>query len=140
MNDMANSPNGGLSLAAHTTRVLDGMMHWRDEIDKALRQAGYSHTFDDITGMVLSGKLTFFEFKDCFCLAQITSFPQFSTFHFMIAGGKLDGIINQTEYFQKLAKAHGCKYLSFSGRKGFEPHLRKEGWKHKFTTMWLEAE
>lgn len=124
-------------IAAQVRDVMEAMLYWRVEIEAAMAHADFSHTFDDLALMVINGQLTFFNFDDCFCLTQISVFPQFKTFHFLLAGGEIKAIIDQTDYFKDLASAHGCKYLSFSGRKGFEPVLKKEGWEHKFTTMWL---
>lgn len=120
--------------------MMEGMLAWRGHIEDAMAKADFSHTFDDITYMVINGQLEFHEFEDCFCLTQITVFPQFKLYHFMLAGGDMQGIVDKTEHFKAKARALGCRYLSFSGRKGFEPVLKQHGWTHRFTTMWLEAE
>lgn len=139
MDDYSTPPVGD-SLAKRAMNIMEGMIDWRDHIESAMQHADWSHTFDDLTLMVIQGHLEFHEFEDCFCLTQITVFPQFKTYHFMIAGGNIDSIIGLTDHFKAKARELGCKYLSFSGRKGFEPVLKKEGWEHKFTTMWLEVD
>jgi hypothetical protein len=128
------------TVADKAITVMGGLLSWRSNIEKAMKAADWSHTFDDITYMVLSGQLEFHDFEDCYCLTQITVFPQFKLYHFMLAGGNLEEIINLTEHFKAKARALDCKYLSFSGRKGFEPVLSKAGWTHRFTTMWLEVD
>ncbi|MDJ0827914.1 MAG: hypothetical protein QNJ16_20705 [Rhodobacter sp.] len=130
---------GDYTIAQKGIDLLEGLLEWRPQIEKALKNADWSHTFDDLTNMVIHGQLEFHEFDDCFCFTQQTVFPQFKTYHFMVAGGNMDSIIEKTEIFKNKARALGCRYLSFSGRKGFEPVLRKEGWTHRFTTMWLEV-
>jgi len=128
------------TVADKAITMLEGLLSWRANIEKAMKAADWSHTFDDITYMVISGQLEFHEFENCYCLTQQTIFPQFSVYHFMLAGGDLDEIVSLTDHFKAKARALGCKYLSFSGRKGFEPVLSKHGWTHRFTTMWLEVE
>jgi len=128
------------SLAESVGDMMEGLMLWREEIEQALHHAEYSHKFDDIAAMVLQQHLTLYTFDDCFCLCQINVFPQFKALHFMIAGGNLDGIISRKAHFEELAKGAGCKYMSFSGRKGWERALKQHGWRHKFTTMWSEIE
>jgi hypothetical protein len=136
MNARADTTN----MAEKAIDVLRSLLSWQENIEEALRHADYSHTFDDITAMVMRGDLMFHNFEDCFCLTQITVFPQFKTYHFMVAGGELNGIINRKSKFEAIAKECGCKYLSFSGRPGWLRALKSKGWKHKFTTMWSEIE
>ena len=126
-------------LAEAVTALMADMLRWRTEIELALAHAEFSHTYDDITAMVLRGDLQMHAFDDCFCLTQRNVFPQFTVYHFMIAGGNLNSIVNKKLEFEKAAKALGCKYLSFSGRKGWERALKDAGWAHKFTTMWSEV-
>jgi hypothetical protein len=128
------------SIAERVTSIMQGMLSWRPEIEAALQHAGFSHTFDDITAMVINGHLTLHTFEDCFCLTQVTVWPQFTSYHFMIAGGKLESIIARKPFFEALAKAQGCKVMSFSGRPGWARALKNYGWEHKFTTMWSEIE
>lgn len=132
-------PPLGDCVAERALHIMEGMLDWRPHIEEALERANWSHTFDDITYMVIGNILEFHNFDDCFCLTQQTVFPQFKTYHFMLAGGDIEAIIDKTEHFKRKARELECKYLSFSGRKGFEPVLKREGWEHKFTTMWLEV-
>lgn len=119
--------------------VMDNLMVWREEIEQALAHAEYSYTFDNITAMVLQGQLELHTFEDCFALTQINTFGQFKVYHFMIVGGTLQSIIAKKDRFKIKAKELGCRYLSFSGRKGWEKALKDKGWEHKFTTMWSEV-
>jgi len=124
----------------HAAGVLEGMATWKEHICEALETAGWSYTFDDVTMMVLQGHLEWHEFEDCFALTQMTILPQFKLYHFFIAGGNLESMIATIPIFKEKARALGCKHLSFSGRKGFEPFLRAAGWEYKFMTMWTEVD
>jgi hypothetical protein len=135
-----NTGGDSQEVADYAIGVLEGMMTWKDNICEALEHAGWSYTFNDITLMVIQGQLEFHEFEDCYALTQVTVFPQYKIYHFMIAGGDLQSMIATVPGFKEKAKAAGCKYLSFSGRKGFEPFLKAAGWEHKFTTMWTEVD
>lgn len=128
------------SLAERMGALMDDLLTWRPEIEHALQHAEFSHTFDDITAMVIRGELVLHTFEDCFSLSQISVFPQFKTLHFMIVGGNLKSIIAKKKIFQIIAKEQGCRYLSFSGRPGWAKALKDHGWFHKFTTMWAEVE
>lgn len=127
-------------LAEKMGALMDDLLTWRPEIEDALQHAEFSHTFDDITAMVIRGELVLHTFEDCFSLTSITVFPQFKVLHFMIVGGKLQSIIRKKALFQTIAKEHGCQYLSFSGRPGWARALKEHGWFHKFTTMWSEVD
>lgn len=127
------------SLAERVANLMDEVLAWRPEIEAALQHAEFSHTFDDITAMLIKGELVFNAFEDCFSITQINVFPQFKVLHFMIVGGKLESIIAKKSQFERIAKEHNCKYLSFSGRPGWARALKTHGWEHKFTTMWSEV-
>lgn len=130
----------GKTVADRARDTMESLLTWRDHIEAAMAKAEFSHTFDDLTYMVIAGHLEFHDFDDCFCMTQITVFPQFKLYHFMLAGGDMEAIVDKTDLFKQKAKSMGCRYLSFSGRKGFEPVLSKHGWTHRFTTMWLEVD
>lgn len=136
MNEIVEKP----PLVETVIDLMEGLIHWRDQIEEALRHAGFSYTFDDITSMILRQELTFYKHDDCFALCQIVHFPQYRNFHFMIVGGNLRSIIGLKSHYESIAKALDCKNLSFSGRPGWARALKNHGWEHRFTTMWSPIE
>ena len=112
---------------------------WETEIEVALLHANSSHTVDDLVSMVLNGQLTMTTHEESFSITSIQISPQHKCLHFMIVGGNLEEILSLHNLYAETAKANGCKYMTFSGRKGWLPTLRRRGWKHQFTTMSIEV-
>ena len=115
--------------------ITTSLRKWEVEILEALTYANSSHTLDDIVAMIVNGQLTLTTHPNSFSLTTIQISPQFKSLHFMIVGGNLEEIISLHDTYVKIAKEHGCSYMSLSGRKGWLPTLKRRGWKHQFTTM-----
>jgi Lhr-like helicase len=127
-------------LAVQVQHLMGDLLSWREEIEEAISLADCSHTFDDLTAMVLRQDLQLYTNEHAFAICHKVTFPQYSNYHIMLAGGNLQSILDEQENFQKMAKAFGCRYLTFNGRFGWQRALKDKGWKPKFVTMWLEAD
>lgn len=112
----------------------------RVDIEKALCYAKNSHTYDDLCEKVITGKLLFMPLARSIMLCEVTQLPNFKVFHCFIAAGDLDELLTVgTTQLGVAAKAHGCKYISICGRRGWEPHLKKQGWDAPLTVMYKEV-
>lgn len=125
------------------TPFLDDMMNkiaalrtWRPQIETALHHAADTHTFDDICGMVLSGRLAMFVYPLCFLIMEKTTFPQYSVLHCFMAGGDMQAVLDTEADMAVLGKQMGCKYMSFAGRDGWMRVHKNSGWKTVCTTMY----
>lgn len=117
---------------------IDGLRHWRRNIEIALEHGAHTHTFNDVCDMVLSGRLALFLYPSAFLLMETVSYPQFSVFHCFIAGGDMQAVLDTEADMAEIGKQLGCKYLSFSGRDGWLRVHKNNGWKPVCTTLYKE--
>lgn len=110
---------------------------WRTTIEKALVHAQHTHTFDDIVGMVLSNRVLFFPYDDCFLVMEKVTYPRFSTFHCFLAGGAMEAVMARQEEMREIGQQLECKYLSIAGRKGWLRQLESRGWRHVSSAMFM---
>lgn len=126
------------SLAEKTIELLNEIMRWRDGIEAALAYANGSHSFDDVVKKILTGEVHFFSYPECFTIMQIIIYPQHKNYHCFLAGGNQQALDAVRDEMLANAKALNCKHLSISGRHGWVRRLSTRGWKHVYSTMYLE--
>jgi len=131
-----NHPHDGDAFAKLTTLIAQ-LEIWRPKIEQALVHARHTHTFDDIVGMILSNRVIFFSYNDCFLVMEKIVYPRFSTFHCFLAGGAMEAIISHQEEMAQLGAKLDCKYLSIAGRKGWLRKLEQRGWRHVSSAMFM---
>lgn len=109
------------------------------DIRRALLYGGNTQTYDEVCAKVISGDLEVFELNRSIIITETTRHSTFSVFHIFIAGGDLEEILASQDMLISEAKLRGCKYLSMSGRKGWERPLTAQGWNHKLSIMHMEV-
>ena len=97
-----------------------------------------THTYDDLVGMILHGRVKFWALENSFALTEVVEYPRLKCYHIFLAGGRLDEFVKATPQVVAEAKRLGCTRLTQTGRKGFERALRSAGWEITHTTMSLE--
>jgi hypothetical protein len=137
MNDMAHPPIGE-GVLDRLQGLVGLLKHWRPQIEEALHHGKDAHTFDTVVEMILSNRLHFFAYPDCFVIMEIVEYPNYKVFHCFLAGGKMEAIIQAQQPLGEVGKIMGCRYLSVSGRKGWERQLADIGWKFVCTTLYYE--
>jgi hypothetical protein len=108
---------------------------WRDNIERSLAYTEGTHTFDDLVRLTITDHLLFFATDEAFAFMQKVTFPQYSNLNCFLAGGDLVALEARTEDMRAIAAALGCRYLTVTGRHGFQRFLRSKGWQHDCTTM-----
>lgn len=131
--------HSNLSLAEKTVLLMQDILKWRSGIEKALAHGEGSHTFDDVVARVMRGELHFFTFDGCCLFMQVVQYPQFKNYHCFVAVGDQESLDAAGVHMQNLAREYGCKYLSISGRVGWERRLRTRGWVHVLSTLYKEV-
>ena len=116
------------------------LRHWKPQIVEALEYAKHTHSFNDVVAMVMNGQCALYGFPDAFMLMEECKYPQFKTWHCFLAGGNHDTIVATEDYMKEQALIRGCKYLSYSGRKGWDRDARKRDWEFVCTTMYKLVE
>jgi hypothetical protein len=116
--------------------LLAALRRWKPTMEAALEHGRDAHTFDDIVGMVMANRVLFFSFEKCFLVMERVEYPQFAVFHCFLAGGNMEAVMEAQTQMAQVGRQLGCKYLSFSGRSGWERKLKDRGWSHVATTMY----
>lgn len=119
-------------------KLVTDLKKYKLDIEKALEYGGNSHSFDDIVGQVLQGRLHFYPLENSFVIMEVHKYPNFNVYHGFLAGGKLEEIIAFQDTLVGNAKQLNCKGISISGRRGWEKALKPLGWRHQLSHLVLE--
>ncbi len=113
----------------HSDSITEVMLRYKPEIEAALAYADHSHSFDQIVHAVLSGKLHFYPLESSFVIMEHRQYPNWSSYHCFLAGGRFDEINALTVTASENARKLGASKLTLTGRKGVARILPKHGWK-----------
>lgn len=139
MNQQTVNQQSALSALKVYSDLVSALTHWQSEINEALARAQHSHSFDDVVRMTMAGKLAMFTYPDAFMLMEVVDYPQFKVWHCFLAGGNRDAITATESQHGAIALAMDCKYIGFSGRKGWDHEASKRGWEYVCTTRYKRA-
>ena len=131
--------NSDLPYAANVMQLCTDLLGYRVDIEAALQYADNSHTFDDVSKLVLSGRLHFYKLANSYVIMERQQYPQHSVYHCFLAGGDKHEIEAAESMLNKNAKALGCKTMTIVGRAGWARELRKLGWKHQYSVLSKEV-
>ena len=113
--------------------IVTNLKKHRRHIEQALAHANNSHTFDSVCERVLSGDLLLYSLDNSILLCEISTYPNFKTFHVYLGGGDLQEMLDAQEMIEADAILFDCKYVSMTGRLGWKTHFEKRGWKHSLS-------
>ncbi len=82
-----------MSLTAFVRNWLDQLDKYRPELEAAMEHNGGTHTFDDLTAMVLQGQLRLWHTEKSIALTEVIEYPRQKHYHVFAAGGDLDDIV-----------------------------------------------
>jgi hypothetical protein len=114
--------------------IIDNMDRFRPDLEAAMEHNGGTHTFDDLTAMVLQGRLRLWATDKSIALTEIIEYPRQKHYHVFAAGGDLDDIVATIPQVEQAARDAGCCKLTISGRRGWVRALAEHGWTEQFTT------
>ena len=96
-------------------------------IEDALSYGMGTHTVEDVWYEIVNGDLQFWPAeRGCF-VTEVQVHPQCRIFHVFLAGGEMDQLKEMIDSLESFAEALGCKFISISGRKGWERALKDRG-------------
>lgn len=128
-----------MNLLENIKQVVADLERLRPQIESAMEYQSGTHTFDDIVGMVMQGRLRLWPFKQSVALTEILEYPREKHYHVFIAGGKLEELISHQPDIEAAAKEANCVKLTISGRKGWFRVLQPHGWKEQYTACICEV-
>lgn len=123
-----------MTLTAAIRDTLDKLDKFRPEIEAAIAHNGGTHTFDDITAMVMQGRLRLWTTANSVALTEIVEYPRERHYHVFAAGGDLSEITETIPLVEQAARDAGCTKLTLSGRRGWVRALALHDWTEQFTT------
>ena len=121
------------SLTNVVRKTLDDLDRLRPHIEAALGYADGTHTFDDITGMVLRGRLRFWPMLNSVMLTEILEYPREKHYHMFLGGGDLTEILAMHPEVEQAARDAGCCKLTIAGRRWWVKPLANHGWHEQHT-------
>ena len=107
----------------------------RSWIEAALAYAPGTHTFDDVAGMIETGRLQLWPAMHGCLVTEIVDYPQKRVLNVFLAGGTLSQLFDMDPDVQAWAKAMGCTTATMHGRRGWTRALADLGWRETLTTM-----
>ena len=107
-------------------------------IEQALEYANGTHTTDDIFRGIEKKQFQLWDAEKSCLITEILEYPQKKVCHVFLGAGDLEEIMGMHESVITWAKACGCTELTVSGRAGWQKPLKKENWKHAYTTLYKE--
>jgi hypothetical protein len=123
-----------MSVANEVRMMMTTMEGFRSVLEEAMEHNGGTHTFDDLTVMVLQGRLRLWSTPNSVALTEIVEYPRQKHYHVFAAGGDLTEIVDTIPTIEQAARDAGCCKLTLSGRKGWSRVLVSGGWTEQFTT------
>ena len=113
--------------------IVSNLKKFRSVIEEALFYANNSHSFDHICERVIRGDLLMYPLENSVLLCEISTYPNFKTFHVYLGGGDLQEMLDAQDLIEADGRLFGCKFVSMTGRLGWKPHFEKRGWKHSLS-------
>lgn len=139
MNDQTPLRAGNSNLAGDVIALMNDMLAWQEQIERAVRDLDNMYSFNDIVASVLKQERQFYSFDKCAVIMQHENYPGYSIYHCFIACGELEAILAAEPYMNDVARELGCKYLSIAGRVGWPRVLKSHGWKHALSVLHKEV-
>jgi len=131
--------NKAKTSAEKLIELCEDLLKYRIDIEASLVYADNSHTFDDVSNMVVSGRLHLYPLANSFVIMERQQYPQHAVYHCFLAGGDKYEIEAAEPMILANAKALKCKHMTIVGRGGWVRELRHNGWKHKYSVLSKEV-
>lgn len=114
--------------------TLDALDKFRPDLEATMVHNGNTHSFDDLTAMVLQGRLRLWTTANSVALTEVIEYPQEKHYHVFAAGGDLAEIVDTIPQVEQAARDAGCCKLTLTGRHGWKKALMQCGWTAQFIT------
>ena len=112
---------------AHTQ--IDELARCRPWIEAALEYSGGTHSFNDVTEALASGKMQLWPAPKGCIVTEIVVYPRKKVLNVFLGAGELDQLMDMHKDVIAWSKAQGCVAVTITGRHGWKKPLTKHGWK-----------
>lgn len=88
---------------------------------EALKYNGGTHSLEDVFKGISESRYQFWPGATCVLISEILAFPQKWVFNYFLVGGEGSEEIQKARPdAEEWARAHGCKSVTLTGRRGWE--------------------
>lgn len=105
---------------------------------QALHKGGDTHNLEDLIGALKRGEMQAHTNDRAIVITEIAQTPRRRFVHVFLSAGELDGVIELMPTIEAWAKEQGCEFARACVRPGYEPTLKKHGWKRKMIMVELD--
>ncbi len=106
-----------------------GLELLQKRLNRALKVGGNTHTVADLAQFAQQGRLQAFQNGETCVLTEIIAYPQFRVLNIFMVIGTMDEAFAMLPRVIEHAKSMGCVKIVASGRPGWEPFVKKIGFK-----------
>lgn len=110
--------------------TLSRLNEFAPQFERALREAGGTHTIEDLAKLIDEQKVKLWDGGDSLILTEIYEFPQKTVLNFWIAVGRRPTLLKMQRYICSYAITQGVDSAIFTGRRGWgrTELMDGEGW------------
>lgn len=104
---------------------------YRRYIEAALKYAGGTHNFEDVTASVAEGRRQFWPGIRSAIITEVLEYPRNRTLNFFLAGGDAAELEAMEPLILDWGRTQGCTTAAMIGRRGWERTwlTQRAGWK-----------
>lgn len=118
--------------------LFDELARCRVRIEAALSHADGTHTFDDLAGAVLSGRMMLWAKANSFAVLEVQQYPRARELCVFIAGGDLKEIQASQGELLDIARNCGAQAVTMTGRRGWKRAL--PDWQERHVVLRKDVE
>ena len=110
--------------------TIDRLNTQREKLQRALDEAGNTHTIEDLAALINDGRAFLWEKDGSLIITEMYEYPQKKVLNFWVAVGEREPLILLQRLIVGWARGYGCSFAVFTGRKGWSRTelVSEEGW------------
>ena len=112
---------------------LSHLLALRNPLLKALRNAGDTHTVQDIADGILDGRFQFWGDDRAGIITEVLSYPRKRAVNYFLVLGDMDACLALQPEIEAFAKQIGAAATVATGRQGWDRILGKHGWTRRWS-------
>jgi hypothetical protein len=106
--------------------------------ERALALGGNTHSVQDVVAKVREGRAQYWEHGETCAITEVIVFPRFSTCNLWLTAGTLAECYPLNDSIAGWAADQGCKWMTASGRIGWQRVAASFGWRPRAMQFYKE--